>query len=244
MKKSVFIMALAMLFTAALSSCGVSYNSVKRMQKMEEGVDHPTTKEELEEAIKKYDKRSMDLALTDGQIGIWYKILGTRYLDQQLYGKAFECFQKALVYYPNNANLYYYVAICAGYLANSALDFEAKGDSSDAAIKRLNYLKLAEQAYLRALSIDPRYFRSMYGLAVLYVFYLEESEKAIPLLEKFLATQTKDINAMFVLARAYYTTFQPNKAVELYDKIIELKPNAERVAEAEANKRTVLNTQF
>ena len=66
----------------AVLSCTPSYNTVKRMQKIEEGVHNPTTKEELQEAIKKFDARALDLATTEAQVGIWYKILGTRYLDQ------------------------------------------------------------------------------------------------------------------------------------------------------------------
>lgn len=225
-------------------SCAPSYNTIKRMQKIEEGVHNPTTKEELQEAIRKFDTRAMDLATTEAQVGIWYKILGTRYLDQQLYGKAFECFQKALTYYPDNANLYYYVAVCAGYLANSTLDFDAKGNESPSIEKRQNYLRLAEQAYIRALNINPKYYRAMYGLGVLYVFVLDESEKAIPHLERFLSVQVKDTNAMFVLARAYYTTYEFDKALELYDRIIELKPNPEKVKEAEANKKTVMDQKY
>lgn len=68
----VFFAAFAALFL--LVSCSPSYNSVKRMQKMEENIDNPTTKEELEEAIKKYDKRAMDLVSTQAQEGMWYKI--------------------------------------------------------------------------------------------------------------------------------------------------------------------------
>ena len=228
----------------AVLSCAPSYNTVKRMQKIEEGVHNPTTKEELQEAIKKFDARALDLATTEAQVGIWYKILGTRYLDQQLYGKAFECFQKALTYYPDNANLYYYVALCAGYLANSTMDFEANGPASSSIEKRENYLRLAETAYIRALGINPKYYRAMFGLGVLYVFVLDESEKAIPHLEKFLSVQVKDTNAMFVLARAYYMNYDFDKAVALYDRIIELKPNAEKVKEAEANKKTVLDAKI
>ena len=91
------VAAAAIFFTA----CSPSYNSIKRMQKMEEGVGNPTTKEELEEAIKKYEQRAMDLAMTDAQIGVWYKILGTRYIDEQEYGKALEAFRTALLYYPD-----------------------------------------------------------------------------------------------------------------------------------------------
>ena len=240
----VFSLICALGFVFNFTSCGVSYNSVKRMQRMEEGVSNPTTKEELEEAIKKYEQRALDLSTTEGQVGIWYKILGTRYLDQGLYGKALECFEKAVITYPNNANLYYYIAICAGYMANSCLDFNAEGNASSSVVKKMNYLSLSEKAYLQALSINPNYYRAMYGIGVLYVFELDRCEDAIPYLEKFLATQTRDTNGMFVLARAYYVTSQYDKAVELYDKIIELKPNEQKVSEAEANKKIVLDAKY
>ena len=186
----------------------------------------------------------MDLALTEGQIGIWYKILGTRYIDQQMYGKALECFQKALSYYPDNANLYYYVGSCAGHMANASLDFDAKGTSSDEAIKKMNYLRLAESSYLQALKINPNYYRVLYGLGILYVFEFGQGDKAIPYLEKFLSVQTRDTNAMFALAGAYYLTYQFDKAIELYDKIIELKPNDEKVKAAQENKKKCLELQY
>ena len=97
-----------------LSSCGVSNKRIIRLQKMEERVGNPTTIEELTDAIAKYDERIADLQLSEQQVGIWYKILGTRYLDNKMYGKALESFQTALKYYPDNQNLYYYVGVCAG----------------------------------------------------------------------------------------------------------------------------------
>ncbi len=236
------VLAASCLAVVLFSSCSPSYNSVKRMQKLEEGVSNPTTKEELEDALKKYEARAMDLVSTEAQSGMWYKILGTRYLDEAMYRKAYEAFQKALMYYPDNANLYYYVAICAGYIANSELDFGATGAIEVA--ERANYLKLSESAYLRALEIDPRYYRAMYGIGVLYVFELDQPNDAIPYLERFLETQKRDSDAMFVLARAYYQTYQFDKAVVLYDQIISLNPNAEKTAEAKANKKIVLDAQY
>ena len=239
MIRKVFSLVLVfMIFT----SCGATYNSVKRMQKMEEGVSNPTTKEELTEAIDKFDKRALDLVLTQAQTGIWYKILGTRYLDEAMYGEALECFKKAVLTYPNNANLYYYIGICAGYMANACLDYDAKGNADPEQLqKKLNYLRLSEDAYTRALSIDPKYYRAMYGIGVLYVFQLKEYEKAIPYLEKFLETQKRDTNAMYVLAGAYYSCLEFDKAIQLYDKIIEINPNPEKVNEAMANKKFILD---
>ena len=226
-----------------VTSCGNSYNSIKRMQKLEEGVSSPKTKEELQEAIEKYDRRAIDLVTTQAQEGTWYKILGARYLDEQLYGKAYEAFQKALEFYPNNANIYYYLAICAGYISNSTIDWNVHNDGSVSETK-MKYLKVAEEAFQRALSIDPKYYRAMYGLGVLYIFEMKQSELAIPYLESFLEVQTKDTNGMFALAGAYYDNLEFDKAIALYDRIIELKPNEEKVREAEANKKTVMDMQY
>lgn len=207
---------------------------------MEEGVSNPTTVEELTEAIKKYDARALDLVTTQEQVGIWYKILGTRYLDQQMYGEAMECFQRAIETFPNNANLYYYLAVSAGYTAHTALDFTANG-GAEAKLKQQRYLRLAESAYQRALTINPKYYRAMYGIGVLYVFELGESENAIPYMEEFLRNQTKDTNGMFLLARAYCDTGELEKAVELYDRIISLNSNPDLTEDAKLNKQAVLN---
>lgn len=240
------IAALGMTFfiLSILSSCSPSYNSIKRMQKIEEGVSHPTTKEELRQALSKYEKRALDLVTTEAQEGIWYKILGTRYLDEQLYGQAMESFKKAVEFYPNNANLYYYIAVCSGYIAHEkAFDITAGASAMNMA-KKEEYLRMSEQAYIQALTIDPKYYRAMYGIGVLYTFELpEDSAKAIPYMERFLETQTKDTNGMFVLARAYYMNGEYEKAAELYDKIISINPNKEKVAEAENNKKIVLDAQ-
>ena len=77
------------------------------MQKMEEGVGSPTTIEDLKTAIEKYDARIADLQLSQSQVGIWYKILASRYLDDGMYGEALKYYQKAIEYFPTNQNLYY-----------------------------------------------------------------------------------------------------------------------------------------
>ncbi|MBQ1180921.1 MAG: tetratricopeptide repeat protein [Treponema sp.] len=237
MKKIVFFI-LTCLFL--FSSCGVSNKRIIRMQKMEEGVGSPTTIEELKTAIEKYDARIADLQLSQSQVGIWYKILGTRYLDNKMYGEALKAFQSALQYYPDNQNLYYYVGICAGYMSHTALDYNATGNME----QKYNYLKLAETAYLRAIEIEPRYSRALYALSVLYVYELDEPAKAIPYLERVLDIEKKHTDAMFVLARAYYSTYEFDKAIEMYDKIISVTTSDKKKADAEANKKIVLDASY
>lgn len=235
MKKNFF--ALTAFFAIALCSCSKSNKTIIRLQHIEEGVSSPNTIEELKDAISKYEERVADIHLANSQIGIWHKILATRYLDKKMYGEALKSFQKALEYYPDNQNLYYYVGLCAGYMSHASMDFDADGYSE----KRENYLKLSEDAYSRAIEIEPRYARALYGLSVLYLFELGEDEKAVPLLEKLLTIETKNIDAMFLLARAYYMTYEFDKAIGMYDKIISLTKSPERKAEAEANREVVQN---
>ena len=237
------IKSLGLVFSVMLLlvSCGgVSNKTVIRHQKMEEGVDSPTSIEELKDAIKKYQERVADVQLAQSQIGIWYKILGTRYLDNKMYGEALKSFEEALKYYPDNQNLYYYVGVCAGYMSHAALDYNASGTNE----VKYNYLKLAEEAYLRAIAIEDRYVRALYGLGVLYVFELDEPEKAIPHLEKALSIDTKNLDTMFVLARAYYSSYEFDKSIAMYDRIIETTKSDDTKKTAEENKKIVLDASY
>lgn len=242
MKKSFYILCGFLIVSLIFVSCGKSYNQIKRLQAMEEGVNSPTTVDELKDAIGKYENRINDIMIAEQQTGIWWKILGSRYLDEGMYGDALAAFEKAIMYYPANPNLYYYVGLCAGYMADASLDYGATGDLS----KRENYLKLAESAYSRAIELNPTYTRALYGLAVLYVFEFDKSKsaKAIPLLEKFLTIETKDTDAMFVLARAYYVNYEFQLAIDMYDRIIATTTSDETRAEAEANKKIVMDIMY
>ncbi len=241
MKSSRRLSFLAVLIAAFLvCGCGSSSKSIIRMQKLEEGVSSPSSVEELKSAIKKYQDRVVDIQLANGQVGMWYKLLGVRYLDAKMYGEALKAFQEAIKYYPANQNLYYYVGLSAGYMAHSCLDYNATGSTTE----KYNYLKLSESAYLRAIELEDRYARALYGIGVLYVFELDECDKAIPYLEKLLTIDTKNTDAMFVLARAYYVQSMYDQAVSLYDKIILLTKSEQKKAEAQANKKVVLDASY
>jgi len=242
MKKNYLIFTLALFgLSLVFFSCnGTNAKTIKRMQALEEGVASPTTEAEIKEAIQKYQTRVEDIALANQQIGIWYKMLGSRYLDNQMYGEALEAFRMATTYYPANQNLYYFVAVCAGFMANQALDYSATGYTA----QKFNYLKLAESAYLEAVKLDPKYARALYGIGVLYIFELEEPGKAIPYLETLAEVEKRNVDGLFLLANAYYQTFEFERAMEIYDEIISITTSSEDKAQAEANKRKVLETAY
>jgi len=236
MKKTLIISIFSILIFGFMG-CTPSNKTILRYQKLEENVSNPTTTEELQDAIKKYQERVADIQLANQEIGIWYKMLGTRYLDQRMYGEALDAFQNALHYYPVNQNLYYYVGVCAGYMSHTAMDFKASGSNE----VRYNYLKLAVDAYTRALDIDDRYERAWYGLGVIYEYELDEHQKAVDCFEHALEISTQSIDTMFNLARAYYCSYEFDKSIDMYDRIISTTKSANTKSEAEELKTQVLN---
>lgn len=221
-------------------SCGIDSKNIIRMQALEEGVDRPTTIEELTSAIKKYQNRVEDIINAEARVGIWYKILASRYLDNQMYAKALENYRLAVEYYPTNHNLYFYIGVCAGYMAKASLDYEATGSTLD----RDRYYALSESAYLRAIELHPSYARAMYAVSVLYVFELNAPQKAIPYLKSLIEIEKQNIDAMFVLARAYYATGASEESISMYNQIITITKDEKQKTDAEANKAQVLEESY
>lgn len=240
MKKSVIFFLL--VFSALFAGCRYSNKALlqKRLQNMEKYSGNPGNIEEIKKGIEKYDSEAQELVEKNSKIGIWYKILGTRYLDKKMYGKALESFQKALEFYPENPNLYYYVGVCATYVSHSALDFNGSGENG----RKANYLKLAETSFKQALSIDENYSKALYSLGVLYAFDLDNGPEAAEYLERYVDIEKRDTDGMLVLARAYYMSSEFEKAAEVYDKIISVTKSSQRKAEAEANKKVVLDAIY
>ncbi len=239
--KKLILFALFVL-SVVFTSCNYSNKAwlEKRLENMEKYSGNPGNIDEIKEDIKKYDAEAKELVEKNEKIGIWYKILGTRYLDQKMYAKALESFQKALEFYPDNPNLYYYVGVCATFVSHASLDFKGTGENST----KLNYLKLAEDSLKQALQIDERYSKALYSLGVLYAFDLDNGPEAVKYLERYVDIEKRDTDGMMVLARAYYMSYEFDKAADMYDKIISITKSAERKAEAEANKKVVLDASY
>ncbi len=245
MKKNLVLLKLfcsALILSAFFCSCNYSNKSLlqKRLQNMEKYSGNPGNIEEIKKGIEKYDSEAQELVEKNAKIGIWYKILGTRYLDKKMYGKALESFQKALEFYPENPNLYYYVGVSAAFVSHSALDFSGRGETDS----KMNYLRLSENAFKQALAIDERYSKALYSLGVLYVYDLDDGEQAVKYLERYVDIEKRDTDGMMVLASAYYMTSQFEKAAEMYDKIISITKSAERKADAESKKKVVLDAIY
>lgn len=232
---SVFLCLVVCVF---LTSCGPNTNYIRRVQQLEEGVENPTTIDELTEAITKYQHRVEDVLNADIRTGMWYKILAIRYLDNGMYEKALENFRLAVEFYPTNQNLFYYIGVCAGFMAKSSLEYEPGLNGRD------RYLALSESAYLRAIELQGDYVRALYGLSVLYSFELNEPEKAIAMVSRALEIEKKNTDAMFVLARSLYMTGRNEEAAELYDTISSITKDDRKKEAARQNKALVLEKGY
>ena len=234
MKKRFCFVIITLLLILILGSCN-KVASIRRLQELEEGVSNPNTEAELKDAIRKYEKRVDDIIIAEGRIGIWYKILGSRYMDQKMYKKALKAFQSALEYYPENPNLFYQAGLAASLTAKNSLDFELTGTD----IEKKRYFDLAASAYNRALEIDSKHSKAVYALSVLYIFELNRPAEAIPILEKITEWEKKPIDHLFLLGAAYYMTGENEKAIAVYERIIEISSSAEKKAKAESNIREI-----
>lgn len=219
-----------------MSSCTNSA-FMRKLQDLELGVKNPSSIEELETAIKKYQGKVDSIIMSEQRVGIWYKMLGRRYMDKKMYKKAIECFRSALEYYPENQHLFYQIGICAGVIAKGALKYPGETSTDN----RQEYFDLSVSSYKRAVEIDPNYTRAVYALSVLYVFELNRPQDAIMIMEPIAAKEKKPLDSLFILGRAYFMTGQYQKALAAYDRIIKTSGSAEQRADAERNKAFVQN---
>jgi tetratricopeptide (TPR) repeat protein len=197
----------------------------------------PETIEGLRQAIALYEEELDRYVKTAAQTGVYWKILASRLQDKGLHIEALDALERAIRYHPDDATLLYMTGVSAAVAAKSSLNFGGSRENED----RARYYLLAESAYLQAIVLDDAYARPCYGLGILYVFELNRPAEAIPYLQRVLELRGNDTDALFVLARAYYTTGQQQEALDVYGRIISFTKDKTKKAEAENNRRFIMD---
>lgn len=200
----------------------------------------PQSIEDLRKAISLYEKKIDEHVKDAAQTGIYWKILGSRLMDSRpgqkpLYSEALKALQNAARYYPEDETIHYLIGVSAGSLARSEYFSPAEQDE---------HYRLAEAAYLRAIDLQGRYTKALYGLGVLYTYNLGRAEEAIPYMELYVDINSRDTDGMFVLASARYLTGDFDGAVALYDRIIALTKDQNVKASAENNKQQAMDAVY
>lgn len=158
------------------------------------------------------------------------KLLAQEYMRQELYGPALDALEEAIRIEPRNQVLHYLAGVAAGFLGSA----QAQPDV------RAEYYARAERSYEIAIDIAPNYIEARYGIAVLYVFEMEEPVQAIPHLERVLERNESHVPSLFVLARAHVALGNIDDAIDAYDQIIQKAPDRETRRRAERNRQLLL----
>ncbi|MCL2481087.1 MAG: hypothetical protein FWF38_05205 [Spirochaetaceae bacterium] len=189
---------------------------------------------ELKEAIRE-NRNILEQKIESARNLIKYhRMLGKLYLDNKMYLLGAQEFDEAIKIDIENPVLYYYAGLCYARYAKSLIDETLQ----------FTNLLLAEKYYLKAIEYNNNFGRALYALSVLYVFELDQPDKAALHLEHHLKTQKSDIEAMFLLANAYIRLDLQDKAIALYDNIIKTSVTTAYKKQAEENKRQLLNSGY
>lgn len=239
MKKTIVpVLVLALIMGCAQGEKGLLERMFDLESRSKQGAS-PSRIEELQEAIQESGAVVEKLVAESDKLSSFWRLLTVRYTEKGMYGEAVEAAKKALSFNPNDPGLYYMLGVSAGNMAKTGIT-----DTQNPEAARQRWLKLSESAYLEALKIDDKNYRSMYGIAVLYAFELDKSEAALPYLEKYLAIQQKDVNGWFLYGRALYMEGRLQEAVDAYANAGKYTSNKDIRNQAEANQKQIMDELY
>lgn len=234
------VIALAAL-AAILSSCGGEKGGLLHdlfdieARSMKDAP--PSTVEGYKAAIEEYGQAVEDTAAAMDKVAMYWRLLAVKYLEMGMYGESYRTALKALEYYPDDSGLYYTAGVSAAHLAKAGAA-EQGGGSRD------SWLAVAESSYKRSLELYDLNARSLYGLAVLYSYELGRYAEAVPLTEKYLTTRSKDVDALFMLARSLYGAGRGDEALTVYDRILDVATLDKQKEQAAANKAAIMGELY
>jgi tetratricopeptide (TPR) repeat protein len=217
------------------------YDLARRIADLSPRGGIPATIEGLRQAIAIYEEAVEEHVRDAAQTGAYWKILAVRLADKGMHRDALDALDMSIRYNGEDPVLFYLTGVSAAVVAKNALGFSRDASSpAEFEAERDHYYAMAERAYTRAVELDNTYAKPRYGLGILYTFELERPAEAIPQLEKYLELMSRDVDAMFALARAYYMTADYQKAVDLYDRVVVSTKDTAKQTEARNNRDYVL----
>jgi tetratricopeptide (TPR) repeat protein len=212
------------------------YELARRIAELSPRGGIPSTIEGLRAAIAIYEDALEEHIRTAAQAGSYWKILAVRLADKGMHRDALDALEMSIRYNGEDPTLFYLTGVSAAFAAKNSLGF-SQGNAQE---EEERYFAMAERAYHRAIELDGAYAKPRYGLGILYSFELDRPAEAVPQLEKYLELMSRDVDAMFALARSYYMTGEYEKAVDLYDRIMVSTKDTVKKNEARNNRDSIM----
>jgi tetratricopeptide (TPR) repeat protein len=181
--------------------------------------------EELQRDVARYKADVERAVKATENLGTAYRMLALAYMNRQMYGEALPNLESAIQIYPENEQLTYYGGVCAARMA--------KAQTDDA--ERARLLTLSEKYYQRTLFLYPDYQPALLGLAVIYSIEMNRPAEAVPLLERALAKDVNNMEAMMLLARTHVSLANYEEALVLYRRIASAATDAATKQQVQAN---------
>ncbi len=198
-----------------------------RLESTEYGTVSSEREAELKEDIKKFKDILEEKVEAARGLGSSYKMLGKLYLENEMYLLAFEQFKKAAEIYPENPILYYYAGLCSARYSKSVVDSP----------ERFDYIQTALANYKRAVDLDNKYSKAVIALSVLYLYELENPAEAAVILNNLIEFESRNYEALFLLANAYIQLGKIDEAISVYENIAKTADSKTYKKQAEINKK-------
>jgi tetratricopeptide (TPR) repeat protein len=240
------VLSCAFALCACLGGCkrNVAFERFMRPRSTQATDKSSLSIDQLKDAIAEYSTvaerkkyaTAAELGLdASSNLGAYRIYLADRYIEKKMFKDAYDVLVLASKSYPADARIYLKAGVSAAYVAKAA---EIKGRAGLA--ERDSWLDISESCYKRALSIDPRSTQALYGLAVLYAFEMDRPADAIGHLSTLLGIETKNVDAMLLIARCYAELGKAEEAADWYETAARTTVVPEKRAAAEANRAQVL----
>ena len=123
------IVLLSLLFSSCKGKETFYFNNLLSLERSGYKGQKPSKKsiDNLKKGIKKYKKEAERTINASQQLGIYYKMLAVKYIDEKMYGEAVKSLEKAIERYPENPILFYLTGVCYGHMAKAQEDPNSRG---------------------------------------------------------------------------------------------------------------------
>ena len=134
-----------------------------------------------------------------------YGQLGTIYLEERRWDQAIEALDKSISYGKDTPAIYY----------SAGLAYANRGSET----KNEKDLDRAEAMYRKAIERYSAFSQARNALAILLFYNRDRRDEAVSIMEDVVATDRKNYLARFTLARFYYETDRPERALGVYEEL-------------------------